>query len=114
MSAALAAYLFNRDERDRRNQVLIPCFSSDDTCVCMLPFLPMNANVGWLETGPELETECLKHGNFTPAEERVICEMYSKRGSSWPVIAVQLPGRSDLAIKNYWHKTLKKRFIQSA
>ena len=23
----------------------------------------------------------LKHGNFTPAEERIICEMYSKRGS---------------------------------
>ncbi|CAN6304686.1 unnamed protein product [Urochloa humidicola] len=52
----------------------------------------------------------LKHGNFTPAEERLICEMYSKRGSCWSVIAAQLPGRTDLAIKNYWNSTLKKKF----
>ncbi|KAL6883536.1 hypothetical protein ACP4OV_010950 [Aristida adscensionis] len=52
----------------------------------------------------------LRHGNFTPAEERIICEMYSKRGSCWSVIASQLPGRTDLAIKNYWNSTLKKRF----
>ncbi|KAL6642873.1 hypothetical protein ACP70R_021054 [Stipagrostis hirtigluma subsp. patula] len=52
----------------------------------------------------------LKHGNFTVAEERIICEMYSKMGSCWSVIASQLPGRTDLAIKNYWNSTLKKRF----
>ncbi|CAN6287825.1 unnamed protein product [Urochloa humidicola] len=52
----------------------------------------------------------LKHGNFTPAEERIICDMYSKRGSCWSVIAAQLPGRTDLAIKNYWNSTLKKKF----
>ncbi|XP_062206145.1 MYB-like transcription factor EOBII, partial [Phragmites australis] len=52
----------------------------------------------------------LKHGNFTPAEERIICEMYCKRGSCWSVIAALLPGRTDLAIKNYWNSTLKKRF----
>ncbi|KAK3156836.1 hypothetical protein QOZ80_2AG0112610 [Eleusine coracana subsp. coracana] len=52
----------------------------------------------------------LKHGNFTPAEDKIICEMYSKRGSCWSVIASQLPGRTDLAIKNYWNSTLKKRF----
>ncbi|RLN43116.1 transcription factor RAX2-like [Panicum miliaceum] len=52
----------------------------------------------------------LKHGNFTPAEEKIICEMYSKRGSCWSVIAAQLPGRTDLAIKNYWNSTLKKKF----
>ncbi|RCV42282.1 hypothetical protein SETIT_9G204400v2 [Setaria italica] len=51
----------------------------------------------------------LKHGNFTLAEERIICEMYSKRGSCWSVIAAQLPGRTDLAIKNYWNSTLKKK-----
>ncbi|KAM0870166.1 hypothetical protein ACQ4PT_040193 [Festuca glaucescens] len=51
----------------------------------------------------------LKHGNFTPAEEMTICEMYSKRGSSWSVIAAQLPGRTDLAVKNYFHSTIAKR-----
>nr|CAB3494285.1 unnamed protein product [Digitaria exilis] len=52
----------------------------------------------------------LKHGNFTPAEETIICEMYSKRGSCWSVIAARLPGRTDLAVKNYWNSTLKKKF----
>ncbi|XP_044449420.1 transcription factor MYB13 [Triticum aestivum] len=52
----------------------------------------------------------LKHGNFTPAEDRIICEMYRKKGSCWSVIAAKLPGRTDLAIKNYWNSTLKKRF----
>ncbi|XP_040259950.1 uncharacterized protein [Aegilops tauschii subsp. strangulata] len=52
----------------------------------------------------------LKHGNFTQAEESIICEMYSKRGSCWSVIAAQLPGRTDLAVKNYWNGTISKRF----
>ncbi|CAD6213098.1 unnamed protein product [Miscanthus lutarioriparius] len=56
----------------------------------------------------------LKHGNFTLAEERIICEMYSKRGSCWSVIAAQLPGRTDLAIKNYWNSTLKKKYLLPA
>ncbi|KAK1695148.1 hypothetical protein QYE76_011845 [Lolium multiflorum] len=56
----------------------------------------------------------LKHGNFTPAEDRVIYEMYSKKGSCWSVIAAKLPGRTDLAIKNYWNSTLKKRFPRAA
>ncbi|PNT67644.1 hypothetical protein BRADI_3g30033v3 [Brachypodium distachyon] len=56
----------------------------------------------------------LKHGNFTAAEERIICEMYSKRGSCWSIIAAVLPGRTDLAIKNYWNSTLKKRFPRAA
>uniref|UniRef100_J3N3T8 Uncharacterized protein n=1 Tax=Oryza brachyantha TaxID=4533 RepID=J3N3T8_ORYBR len=56
----------------------------------------------------------LKHGNFTPAEERIICKMHRKRGSSWSAIAAQLPGRTDLAVKNYWNSTLKKRFPAAA
>ncbi|XP_066384932.1 myb transcription factor 42-like [Miscanthus floridulus] len=58
--------------------------------------------------------EGLKHGNFTLAEERIICEMYSKKGSCWSVIAAQLPGRTDLAIKNYWNSTLKKKYLLPA
>ncbi|KAI5017781.1 hypothetical protein ZWY2020_042669 [Hordeum vulgare] len=56
----------------------------------------------------------LKHGNFTPAEESIICEMYSKRGSCWSVIAAQLPGRTDLAVKNYWNGTISKRHRPSS
>ncbi|KAF6983617.1 hypothetical protein CFC21_001776 [Triticum aestivum] len=56
----------------------------------------------------------LKHGNFTPAEDRIICEMYRKKGSCWSVIAAELPGRTDLAIKNYWNSTLKKQLPRKA
>ncbi|CAM0956601.1 unnamed protein product [Alopecurus aequalis] len=56
----------------------------------------------------------LKHGNFSPAEDRIIYEMYSRKGSCWSVIAAKLPGRTDLAIKNYWNSTLKKRFARAA
>ncbi|KAI5016766.1 hypothetical protein ZWY2020_006617 [Hordeum vulgare] len=56
----------------------------------------------------------LKHGSFTPAEDRIICEMYRQKGSCWSVIAAELPGRTDLAIKNYWNSTLKKRFPRAA
>ncbi|XP_037408421.1 myb-related protein P-like [Triticum dicoccoides] len=40
--------------------------------------------------------------------------MYRKKGSCWSVIAAELPGRTDLAIKNYWNSTLKKQLPRKA
>ncbi|KAM7262432.1 hypothetical protein ACFE04_000115 [Oxalis oulophora] len=53
----------------------------------------------------------IKHGEFTDAEDRVICSLYSTIGSRWSIIAAQLPGRTDNDIKNYWNTKLKKKLM---
>ncbi|MCL7037752.1 hypothetical protein MKW94_004423 [Papaver nudicaule] len=53
----------------------------------------------------------LKHGEFTDAEDRIICSLFSTIGSRWSIIAAQLPGRTDNDIKNYWNTKLKKKIM---
>ncbi|XP_059311364.1 transcription factor RAX2-like [Lycium ferocissimum] len=53
----------------------------------------------------------IKHGDFSDAEDRVICSLYANIGSRWSIIAGQLPGRTDNDIKNYWNTKLKKKFM---
>ncbi|XP_066358525.1 transcription factor MYB16-like [Miscanthus floridulus] len=52
----------------------------------------------------------VRHGGFSPEEDRVICALYAAVGSRWSLIAAHLPGRTDNGIKNYWNTRLKKRF----
>ncbi|XP_076902436.1 transcription factor MYB35-like [Bidens hawaiensis] len=50
-----------------------------------------------------------RHENFTPQEEELIIKLHSAIGSRWPIIAQQLPGRTDNDVKNYWNTKLKKK-----
>ncbi|KAJ0765961.1 putative transcription factor MYB-related family [Helianthus annuus] len=49
------------------------------------------------------------HENFTPQEEELIIKLHSAIGSRWPIIAQQLPGRTENDVKNYWNTKLKKK-----
>ncbi|KAK1367837.1 transcription factor RAX2-like [Heracleum sosnowskyi] len=51
----------------------------------------------------------IKHGSFTPEEDTIIYNLYSKLGSRWSVIASKLPGRTDNDVKNHWNTKLKKK-----
>ncbi|XP_031384702.1 transcription factor GAMYB-like isoform X1 [Punica granatum] len=50
----------------------------------------------------------LKKGPFTPEEERLIAEMHAKMGNKWARMAMELPGRTDNEIKNYWNTRTKR------
>ncbi|XP_061345776.1 transcription factor RAX2-like [Gastrolobium bilobum] len=53
----------------------------------------------------------IKHGEFSDAEDRIICSLFASIGSRWSIIASQLPGRTDNDIKNYWNTKLKKKMM---
>ncbi|GLJ06352.1 hypothetical protein SUGI_0036990 [Cryptomeria japonica] len=50
----------------------------------------------------------IKHGTFTPEEDRLIIELHNKWGNRWSWIARSLPGRTDNEIKNHWRTHITK------
>ncbi|XP_062201329.1 myb-related protein Hv33-like [Phragmites australis] len=54
----------------------------------------------------------LKRGSFSQQEEDLIIDLHKILGNRWSQIALQLPGRTDNEIKNFWNSCLKKKLRQ--
>eukprot|EP00253_Pinus_taeda_P006213 PITA_06213 len=50
-----------------------------------------------------------KFSVFSCDEDDLIVRMHTIVGNRWALIAGRLPGRTALAVKNYWNTTLKKK-----
>ena len=51
----------------------------------------------------------LKHGPLTTDEQKVVVKMQLEVGNKWALIAAQLQGRTDNALKNWWNAQFKPR-----
>ncbi|CAH8280546.1 unnamed protein product [Arabidopsis lyrata] len=54
----------------------------------------------------------LKRGLFSEEEIQLVIDLHARLGNRWSKIAVELPGRTDNDIKNYWNTHIKRKLIR--
>ncbi|PIM99174.1 Transcription factor, Myb superfamily [Handroanthus impetiginosus] len=55
------------------------------------------------------QKEDSKNKSFTPQEEELVIQLHAAIGSRWPIIAQQLPGKTDNDVKILWNSKLRKK-----
>ncbi|KAL1203873.1 MYB-like transcription factor ODO1 [Cardamine amara subsp. amara] len=54
----------------------------------------------------------LKRGQFSEEEIQLVIDLHTRLGNRWSKIALELPGRTDNDIKNYWNTHIKRKLIR--